>query len=52
MRWKLVGNAVTVPVAKWIGNRLIDPGSPVDVERWDFDGRVAGRGRQPLWGDP
>ncbi len=37
-RWKLVGNAVTVPVAKWIGNRMIRPGRPVDVERWQFDG--------------
>lgn len=36
-RWKLVGNAVTVSVAKWIGDRLLDPGSPVDVERWRFD---------------
>lgn len=24
-RWKLVGNAVSVPVAKWIGRRLIRP---------------------------
>jgi len=25
-RWKLVGNAVSVPAAEWIGNRLIRPG--------------------------
>jgi len=25
-RWKLVGNAVTVDVAAWIGRRLVDPG--------------------------
>jgi DNA (cytosine-5)-methyltransferase 1 len=25
-RWKLVGNAVSVPVAEWIGNQLIEPG--------------------------
>jgi DNA (cytosine-5)-methyltransferase 1 len=25
-RWSLVGNAVTVPVAHWVGSRLIDPG--------------------------
>jgi DNA (cytosine-5)-methyltransferase 1 len=24
-RWKLVGNALSVPVAEWIGRRLIDP---------------------------
>ena len=25
-RWKLVGNAVTVPVSAWIGRRLVEPG--------------------------
>jgi DNA (cytosine-5)-methyltransferase 1 len=27
-RWKLVGNAVTVGVSTWIGQRLVDPGDP------------------------
>lgn len=26
-RWKLVGNAVSVPVARWVGQRLADPGA-------------------------
>jgi DNA (cytosine-5)-methyltransferase 1 len=26
-RWKLVGNAVSVPVARWVGQRLVDPGT-------------------------
>lgn len=26
-RWKLVGNAVSVPVSEWIGQRIVDPGS-------------------------
>lgn len=26
-RWSLVGNAVSVPVAVWLGRRLLDPGS-------------------------
>ena len=26
-RWKLVGNAVSVPVARWIGKRLASPGT-------------------------
>lgn len=26
IRWKLVGNAVTVQVAEWLGRRLLDPG--------------------------
>ena len=25
-RWKLVGNAVSVPMAQWVGRRLADPG--------------------------
>jgi DNA (cytosine-5)-methyltransferase 1 len=29
MRWKMVGNAVSVPVSKWIGERLRDPGAYV-----------------------
>lgn len=39
-RWKLVGNAVSVPVAQWVGERLASPG--------DFDptrsGALLGRG--------
>lgn len=40
-RWKLVGNAVSVGVGKWIARRLLDPGDPVvesekmlSVPRW------------------
>lgn len=29
-RWKLVGNAVTVNVAEWIGRRLASPGSTIE----------------------
>ena len=28
-RWKLVGNAVTVDVARWVGERLADPREPI-----------------------
>jgi DNA (cytosine-5)-methyltransferase 1 len=31
-RWKLVGNAVSVPAAAWIGRRLVRPGKPKDFE--------------------
>ncbi len=31
-RWKLVGNAVTVDVAEWIGKRLIDLNGDADLE--------------------
>lgn len=27
LRWSLVGNAVTAPVAAWLGKRLLDPGA-------------------------
>ncbi len=30
-RWKLVGNAVSVPVAKWVGRRLSEPGKYEDA---------------------
>lgn len=28
-RWKLVGNAVTTGVSRWVGERLVSPGEPV-----------------------
>lgn len=33
VRWKMVGNAVSVPVASWIGRGLIAPRETVDVSR-------------------
>ena len=33
VRWKLVGNAVTVGVARWIGERLMSPGNSASDER-------------------
>lgn len=35
-RWKLVGNAVTVPAAEWIGNRLKSAEFLTYDDRWDF----------------
>lgn len=32
-RWKLVGNAVSVPLAKWVGGRLASPGEFDDFEK-------------------
>lgn len=32
MRWKLVGNAVSVPAATWIGRRMVRPGVPLSFE--------------------
>lgn len=31
-RWKLVGNAVTVGVSEWVGQRLVEPGDPIERE--------------------
>lgn len=47
LRWSLVGNAVTVPVAEWLGRRLAEPGiykahrdgDPVSAERWPMAAR-------------
>lgn len=33
VRWKMVGNAVSVPVASWIGRGLVAPCEVVDVDR-------------------
>ena len=30
VRWKLVGNAVSVPAAAWIGRRMLNPGEPLN----------------------
>lgn len=42
-RWSLVGNAVSVPVAKWLGERLL---APLDYDR-SRDRELAGAGRWP-----
>lgn len=60
-RWKLVGNAVSVPVFTWLGRRLVDPGEydarndvglqPGDrwpVAAWGVEG-VAYRARVSAW---
>lgn len=52
-RWSLVGNAVTVPVAKWLGDRLASPGryergrdrSFASAKRWPRAARFDGRTR-------
>ncbi|BBE70440.1 DNA cytosine methyltransferase [Oharaeibacter diazotrophicus] len=64
LRWALVGNAVTVPVAEWVGRRLASPGvhdtardGPLDG-RWPRAARSDGRDRRavaigafPVWRD-
>lgn len=52
MRWKLAGNAVSVPVSQWIGRRLANPGSVLDFElrriegtRWPSAAWNVGAGR-------
>ncbi|WP_312018191.1 DNA cytosine methyltransferase [Bradyrhizobium semiaridum] len=43
LRWSLVGNAVTVPVAAWLGKRLARPGK----YHADRDGALPASGRWP-----
>lgn len=49
-RWKLVGNAVTVGVTRWVGQRLADPGDPVCARKalpargWPLAATGSGRG--------
>ena len=52
VRWKLAGNAVSVPVSQWIGRRLANPGSVLDFElrciegmRWPSAAWNVGTGR-------
>jgi DNA (cytosine-5)-methyltransferase 1 len=48
MRWHLVGNAVCVDVARWVGERLAHPGTP------NFEGSSLGQtDRWPIaaWGE-
>ncbi|MGE5486905.1 MAG: DNA cytosine methyltransferase [bacterium] len=64
LRWSLVGNAVTVPVAAWLGRRLAEPGfyfGDLDVPwptaaawpkaaRYDGERRIAVKiGTFPVW---
>ena len=39
-RWKLVGNAVSVPVAKWIGRRLQEPGRVLEFDTAPLTGHT------------
>jgi DNA (cytosine-5)-methyltransferase 1 len=43
LRWSLIGNAVTVPVAEWLGGRLAEPGD-YDIGR---DGQLPANSRWP-----
>lgn len=45
-RWKLVGNAVTVGISEWLGQRIADPGDPLD-RGTPFNG---GRWPTAAWG--
>lgn len=54
-RWALVGNAVSVPVAAWLGRRLADPGRytgdrdrPMPARRWPNGARFDGKKRHAV----
>lgn len=56
-RWALVGNAVTRPVAAWIGTRLQEPGvydrsrdaGPLTARDWPRAARLDGTTRREVW---
>jgi DNA (cytosine-5)-methyltransferase 1 len=57
-RWKLVGNAVSVPVAKWIGQRFLDKSASIEFGARSFDqnkkwpvAAFGGPGQRPLGAD-
>ena len=53
VRWRLIGNAVSVPVARWIAERIRKPGTPRELDafelgagdRWPDSGWNVGDGR-------
>lgn len=48
-RWKMIGNAVTVGVAKWVGSRLGEPGNAIaNYTRWEHR---AGSWPTAAWGE-
>ncbi len=47
-RWKMVGNAVCVPVAQWVGERLTNPGTFDDARSHPFSGK---RWPMAAWGE-
>lgn len=49
-RWKLIGNAVSVPVAEWLGERLQRPRSYSDV--LDVELSAVDRWPKAAWGGP
>lgn len=48
-RWRMVGNAVCVPMAHWVGKRLVAPGSVLNAETAPLDGTH--RWPTAAWGD-
>jgi DNA (cytosine-5)-methyltransferase 1 len=48
IRWKQVGNAVCVPMSEWVGERLRNPGKPVEGH-WD-EPILTGRWPQAAYG--
>ena len=56
LRWKLIGNAVSIPVAEWIANKLLHHASggfdalaaPITEERWPAAAFNVGQGRHSV----
>jgi DNA (cytosine-5)-methyltransferase 1 len=55
-RWRMIGNAVSVPVAHWIASRIKNPGnpdpletSPLTIEKWPNAAWNVGAGRMSVF---
>jgi DNA (cytosine-5)-methyltransferase 1 len=35
--WRMVGNAVSVPVAEWVARRIRNPGEPLELPEWNLE---------------
>lgn len=59
LEWRMVGNAVSVPVARWVADRIKEPGAVLDFaqeplaehrgRRWPDAAWNIGRGRVRVW---
>jgi len=50
-RWRLIGNAVSTPVARWVGERITDDAQWRNTEWNEVSSQLAGSWPKAEWGD-